>query len=106
MEGESECWRTVAVSATCSLSVFSFCSVLSCFSRVQCFEMYGPVVGQTPLSMVFSMQEYWSGLSFPSPGDLPKSGIEPTSPMSSPLQVDSLLPGHERNPFQFLSLYK
>ena len=106
MEGESECWRTVAVSATCSLSVFSFCSVLSCFSRVQCFEMYGPVVGQTLLSMVFSMQEYWSGLSFPSPGDLHKSGIEPTSPMSSPLQVDSLLPGHERNPFQFLSLYK
>ena len=34
-------------------------------------------------------QEYWSGLSFPSPGDLPDSGIEPRSPA---LQTDSLLP--------------
>ena len=34
------------------------------------------------------MQEYWSGLSFPSPGDLPNTGIEPRSPA---LQVDSLL---------------
>ena len=35
---------------------------------------------QAPLSMGFSRQEYWSGLSFPSPGDLPDPGIEPTSP--------------------------
>ena len=32
---------------------------------------------QAPLSMVFSRQEYWSGVPFPSPGDLPNSGIEP-----------------------------
>ena len=37
--------------------------------------------------MEFSRQEYWSGLPFPSPGDLPYSGIEPRSPT---LQVDSL----------------
>ena len=37
--------------------------------------------------MKFSRQEYWSGLSFPSPRDLPKSGIELTS---APLQADSL----------------
>ena len=42
---------------------------------------------QAPLSMGFSRQEYWSGLSFPSPGDLPDPGIEPGSPA---LQADSL----------------
>ena len=45
------------------------------------------------LSMEFSRQEYWSGLPFPSPGDLPDSGIETGSPA---LQADSLsseLPG-------------
>ena len=41
-----------------------------------------------PLSMEFSRQKYWSELSFPSPGDLPDGGVEPTSPT---LQVDSLL---------------
>ena len=41
-----------------------------------------------PLSMGFSKQEYWSGFSFPSPGDLPNPGIEPRSPA---LQADSLL---------------
>ena len=35
---------------------------------------------QAPLSMGFSRQEYWSGLPFPSPGDLPDPGIEPRSP--------------------------
>ena len=46
------------------------------------------VAHQAPLSMEFSRQEYWSGLPFPSPGDLPNPGIEPMSPA---LQVDSLL---------------
>ena len=46
------------------------------------------VAFQAPLSMGFSRQEYWSGLPFPSPGDLPDPGIEPRSPT---LQVDSLL---------------
>ena len=43
---------------------------------------------QAPLSMEFSRQEYWSGLPFPSPGDLPGPGIKPGSPV---LQADSLL---------------
>ena len=43
---------------------------------------------QAPLSMKFSRQEYWSGLPFSSPGDLPNPGIEPRSPA---LQADSLL---------------
>ena len=42
---------------------------------------------QTPLSMGVSRQEYWSGLSFPPPGDLPNPGIKPESPE---LQADSL----------------
>ena len=43
-----------------------------------------------PLSVGFSRQEYWSGLSLPSPGDLPNPGIKPESPVSSALQADSL----------------
>ena len=42
---------------------------------------------QAPLSMGFSRQEYWSGLPFPFPGDLPDPGIEPSSPI---LQADAL----------------
>ena len=49
---------------------------LSC---VQFFETPGTVPCQAPPSMGFSMQEYWSGLLFPSPGDLPDPGIEPES---------------------------
>ena len=40
------------------------------------------VARQAPLSMEFSRQEYWGGLSFPPPGDLPNPGIESTSPVS------------------------
>ena len=45
------------------------------------------VARHAPLSMGFSRQEYWSGLPFPSPGDLPFPGIEPGS---NALQADSL----------------
>ena len=51
------------------------------------------IARQAPLFMKFSRQEYWSGLPFPSPGDLPDLGIEPGSPA---LQADCLpseLPG-------------
>ena len=44
--------------------------------------------------MGFFRQEYWSGLPFPSPADLPHPGIEPTSPVSPTLQVDSLPLSH------------
>ena len=49
------------------------------------------VARQAPLSMGFSRQKYWSGLPFPSPGDLPDLGIEPGSPV---LQADSLPTEH------------
>ena len=60
-------------------------NVLSHFSCVQLFVTLWTVACQMPLSMGFSRQEYWSGLSFPPPGDLPDSGIKPTSLMSPAL---------------------
>ena len=56
-------------------------------SRVPVFETQWTVACQVPLSMEFWRQEYWSGLPFPSPGELPNPGIEPGSPA---LQADSL----------------
>ena len=56
-------------------------------SRVRLFATPWTVARQAPLSMGFSRQEYWSGLPFPSPGDLPNPGIEPRSPA---LQADAL----------------
>ena len=56
-------------------------------SRGRLFETPWTVAYQAPLSMGFSGQGYWSGLPFPSPGDLPNPGVEPGSPA---LQGDSL----------------
>ena len=56
-------------------------------SRVQLFATPWSIAHQAPLSMGFSRQEYWSGLPFPSPGDLPNPGIEPRPPT---LQADVL----------------
>ena len=50
-------------------------------SRVQLFATPWTVAHQAPLSMGFSRQEYWSGLPFPSQGDLPDPGIEPKPPV-------------------------
>ena len=49
-------------------------------SRVWLSATPWTVAHQTPMSMGFSRQEYWSGLPFPTPGDLPNPGIKPTSP--------------------------
>ena len=56
-------------------------------SRVRLFATPWTVACQAALSMGFSRQEYWSGLPFPSPGDLPDPGIEPGSPA---LEADAL----------------
>ena len=56
-------------------------------SHVQLFATPRTVAHQAPLSMEFFRQEYLSGLSFPSPGDLPDPGIQPRSPA---LKADSL----------------
>ena len=55
------------------------------------------VACQVPLSVEFSRQEYWSGLSFPFPGDLPDPGIEPVPPA---LQADSLRLSRLGSPMQ------
>ena len=47
------------------------------------------VAHQASLSMGFSRQEYWNGLPFPSPGNLPDPGIELMPPASAALQMDS-----------------
>ena len=49
-------------------------------SHVWFFATPWTLAHQAPLSMGFSRQEYWNGLLFPSPGDLPDTGIEPVSP--------------------------
>ena len=54
--------------------------MLSCFRHVQLFAVPWTVAHQAPLSNGFSMQEYWSELPCPPPGDLPNPGIKPTSP--------------------------
>ena len=63
------------------MNINSMCSVTqSCL-----FVTPWTIARQVPLSMEFSRQEYWSGLPFPSPGDLPDPGIELTSLASPPL---------------------
>ena len=54
--------------------------VVQSLSHVRFFATLWTVARQAPLSMEFFRQEYWSGLPFPSPGDLPDPGIEQTSP--------------------------
>ena len=66
---------------------------LSC---VRLFATPWTVACQAPPSMGFSRQEYWIGLPFPSPGDLPDAGIKPGSP---PLQADTLTSEPPGKPF-------
>ena len=63
-------------------------------SPVQLFVTPWAVAYKAPLSMEFSRQEYWSGLPFPSPGDLPNSGIEPGSPALQAVTLPSEPPGY------------
>ena len=61
---------------------------VSFLSRIQLFMTPWTIAHLAPLSVEFSRQEYWCGLPFPSPGDLPVPVTEPGSPA---LQADSLL---------------
>ena len=62
-------------------------SEVKLLSRVRLLATPWTVAYQAPPSMGFSRQEYWSGLPFPSPRDLPNPGLEPGSPA---LEVDAL----------------
>ena len=64
---------------------FFFFNCAEVLSRVGFSGPLWTVVHQAPLSMGFPRQEYWNGLPFPLPGDLPNPGIEPPSPACSAL---------------------
>ena len=65
--------------------------LLSRFSQIQFFVTLWTVVLQTPLSVGFSRQEYWSGLPFPPPVDLPNPEIKPASFTSTAFAASSPL---------------
>ena len=73
------------------------------FSHVWLFATLWTVTCQAPLSMGFSRQEYWSGLPFPSPEELPNPGIEPRSPT---LQADALPSEPLGKPDTYGSMYR
>ena len=94
--------RMATIKLTCSIywnPPSRVCTILSCFSWVWLCAIPWTVDPQAPLSVGFSRQEYWSGLPFPSPGDLPNSRIEPVS-LTSNLHwlVGSLPPAPPRTP--------
>ena len=76
------------------LCVCAVCAQL--LHHVPLFATAWAVARQAPLSMGFLRQEYWSGLPFPPPEDLPDPGIKPRSPA---LQVDSLPAEPQGKPF-------
>ena len=67
--------------------------VLLLFSHQSFF--FNPVDCRAPLSKRFPREEYWSGMTLPSPGDLPNPGVKPASPA---LQADSLPLSHQGSP--------
>ena len=75
-------YQLVSIQSMCCVCV---CAVLSCFSCVWLCTIPWTVTRQAPLSLEFSRQEYWSGLPFPSPGDLLDPEIKTTSLMFSSL---------------------
>ena len=82
-------WRGTGMAEAEGRSTSALAPLAAVFQRlshVRIFETPWTVARQAPLAMEFSRQEYWSGLPFPSLGDLPDQGIEPTSPA---LQADS-----------------
>ena len=70
-------------------------------SHVQLFATPRTVAYQAPPSVGFSRQEYWSGLPFPSPGDLPNPGIKPGFPA---LRAD-VLPSEPPGKLHIIGLY-
>ena len=76
-----KCFETSQKWLHCTKNVLHACTL----SRVRLSVTPWTVARQAPLSMEFSRQEYWSGLLFPSSGDLPDPGIESVSPESPAL---------------------
>ena len=78
--------------------IIKACVHAQLLSHVQLFATLWTVICHTPLSIGFSWQEYWSGLPFPPPEDLPDPGIKLKSPVSPALKVNSLLLNHQGSP--------
>ena len=78
-----------------------FLCMLSCSVVADSFAPPWTVACQAPLSMEFSRQEYWSGLPFSPPGDLPDPGTEPMSLMSPTLAGGFFTTGATWGPFQY-----
>ena len=79
--------RQGCILSLCLFNLYAGFSSVQSLSRVRLFVTPWTVAYQAPLSMGFSRQECWSGLPFPSPGDLPDPGIKPGSPA---LQAEAL----------------
>ena len=80
------------VSLYTEFTIQSMCYVCV-LSRVWLFVTPWTIAHQAPLSMRFSRQDYWSGLPFPSPGDLPDPRIKPVSPALAGRFFTTELPG-------------
>ena len=76
------------------IAMYLYCVCAQSLSRVQLFVTPWTIARQGPLSMGFPRQEYWSGMSFPSLGDLPDPGIERQSPALQAYSLPSELPGN------------
>ena len=88
-------WGAIAFSDCNIHSRINICAcVQSRFSRVQIFATPWTVDHRASLSMGFSRQDYQNGLLCPPPGDLLDPGTKPVSPVTTALQVDSLLLKH------------
>ena len=86
------CAKIYAISDIFFFLAHSHIVVVDMLSCVQLSSTLWTVACQAPLSMEFSRQEYWSGLPFPPPGDLPEAEIKPVSPLAPALQMDFFYP--------------
>ena len=100
-------WENVCVYIICMCVCVCVCVCVYIWlmlGHVQLFVTPYTVALQAPLSRRFMRQEYWSGLPYPSPGDLPHPGIELRSPA---LQADSLPLSHLGSPMHiYIYIYK
>ena len=88
VSGHVSCFLLLAIVTSAAMNI-----VVVSLGRVQLFSTPWTATCQAPLSMGFPRQEYWSGLPFPSPRDLPDPGIEPKSPAPRADSLPSELPG-------------
>ena len=92
----SYCWFVALLAQTLGPGLL----VCACSVTQSCLALFYPMdlAHQVPLSMGFPRQEHWSGLLFPSPGDLPDPGIEPMSLASPALAGRFFIPQPSENP--------